>query len=176
MEQEDLSFRGIRLGEQIILTTKQHAWRLMPVVYYWLLSIVICALVLRFLGASRYFSISVAVLAILGLLFSLYRLFLWNNGVYIITNQRIIKVEQEGLFARQISEAEIERVQEVSTRIRGPIHTMLNFGNVDIDTASDNGKIGLKDVSDPYNVQQAIVKIQREFLSQHSGGVDHTLR
>jgi len=175
MEEEDLSFRGIRPGEQIVMTTRQHAWRLMPVVYYWLLAIVVTFVVLKFFGASKVFSITVGALAVVGLFFSLYRYFIWNNGISIVTNQRVIKVNQRGLFAREISEAEIERIQEVSTRIVGPIHTMLNFGDVDIDTASDNGKIDLKDVSDPYNVQQAIVKFQREFLARH-GGDSHMLR
>ena len=41
---------------------------------------------------------------------------------------------------------------------------MLNFGTVRIKTASDDSKLDLGDVTDPYDVQQAIVQIQKQAL------------
>src|SRR4029077_10591436 len=123
--------------------------------------------VLYFFGAGAISSIIIAVVAMLVLLYSLYQWFLWANGNYIITNQRVIRTEQMGLFRRQISEAEIDRIQEISTRIAGPIHTILNFGTVQIRTSSGTNDIDIADVSNPYDIQQEIARIQRQFVEQN---------
>lgn len=55
--------------------------------------------------------------------------------VWIITDQRIIDVEQRGLFHREISEIALDRVQNVTVEIPGFMATLLKFGNIKIRTA-----------------------------------------
>lgn len=155
------SFRGQRSDETVTLVTKQHIWLLMPILIVWVvIGLIITASFLIF-GASRVSSIVLAALIVIGLAYSFYFWFVWNNSNYIVTNQRVIKINQSSLFNRMISEAEIHRIQEISTEIKGPIRTLLNFGTVRIKTASDDSKLDLEDVTDPYDVQQAIVQIQK---------------
>ncbi|MEX0594509.1 MAG: PH domain-containing protein, partial [Patescibacteria group bacterium] len=117
---------------------------------------------LYFFGASQITTYVILGVLILGGMYSFYIWFLWNNGTYVMTNQRVIRIDQLGIFRRQISEAEIDRIQEISTEIDGPIRTMLNFGDVKIQTASREGRVVLEDVVDPYDIQQQIVRVQRE--------------
>jgi uncharacterized membrane protein YdbT with pleckstrin-like domain len=84
-------------------------------------------------------------------LFSLYALFtiafffaVWINyylDVWIVTNKRIIDLEQHGLFNREISEFLIGRVQDVTVETPGFIPTMLDFGNMTIQTAGEKNFI-----------------------------------
>ena len=160
------TFRGQRSDETVTLVTKQHIWLLMPIVLVWLIIVVVIGVALLGFGASKITSIVITLSLVVGALYSFYFWFMWNGCDYIVTNQRVIKIDQVGLFGRVISEAEIHRIQEISTEIKGPVRTMLNFGNVVIKTASDDSKINLEDVTDPYDVQQAIVQIQRQ-AQQH---------
>ena len=166
MNNEAYSFRGQRADEAVTLVTKPHIWLLMPIAAVWLVIILIVAVALLGFGASKITSIVIVLTLVVGALYSFYFWFMWNGCDYIVTNQRVIKIDQVGIFSRVISEAEIHRIQEISTEINGPIRTMLNFGTVRIKTASDNSKIDLEDVTDPYDVQQAIVQIQKQ-AQQH---------
>jgi len=160
-EAEGYVFRGQRSDEDVVLVTKQHVWLLLPVLAIWLFVAALLVGVIWWFGASRVSSIVVIILAIAGLAYSFYFWFTWNNSDYIVTSQRVIKIDQVSMFNRMISEAEIDRIQEISTEIKGPIKTMLNFGTVKISTASDDSRLDLEDVTDPYGVQQAIVQIQK---------------
>ncbi|MDP3992878.1 MAG: PH domain-containing protein [bacterium] len=164
MNNEAYSFRGQRSDETVALVTKQHIWLLMPILLVWLVIIAVVAVALLGFGASKITSIVIVATLIVGALYSFYFWFMWNGCDYIVTNQRVIKIDQVSLFGRVISEAEIHRIQEISTEIKGPIRTMLNFGTVVIKTASDDSKIDLEDVTSPYDVQQAIVQIQKQSL------------
>jgi len=166
--EEDYSFRGKRSGENVLLVVRCHPWILMPIVWFWLLMLALVLGSLYFFGASSTTTYVIYGALILGGLYSFYIWFLWNNGTYVVTNQRVIRIDQLGLFNRQISEAEIDKIQEISTEIKGPIRTMLNFGDVKIQTASREGRVVLEDVVDPYDIQQQIVRVQREAVDQPS--------
>jgi len=158
---ESYTFQGQRSGEEVVVLVNQHTWVLLPVAVTWLVLLTVVGLSFWFFGASSVSSIVIAGAIIFGILYSLYHWYLWNSSNYIVTNQRVIKIDQNSLFNRLISEAEIDRIQEISTEISGPIHTMLNFGTIKIQTASTTGMMDLEDVPDPYSMQQEIVRIQR---------------
>jgi len=166
MKESVVNFRGRRPNEQVVLVVKQHIWLLFPIFLVWLGLFVLTLTVIHFFLASRVSSIVVTVALLVGGLFTLYRWYIWNNGVFIVTSQRVIKVDQRGLFSRLISEAEIDRIQEISSDIAGPIQTMLNFGTVKIQTASTTGQVDLRNVPHPYDIQQEIVRIQRQQVEQ----------
>jgi len=165
--EDEYSFRGKRSNENVLLVVRCHPWILMPIAWFWLVMIGLATLSLYFFGASTITTYVILGILLVGGLYSFYIWFLWNNGTYVITNQRVIRIDQLGLFNRQISEAEIDRIQEISTEIKGPIRTMLNFGDVKIQTASQEGRVILEDVVDPYDIQQQIVHVQRD-TSEHS--------
>ena len=163
---ETYTFRGQRSDETVALVANQHVWLLLPIALVWLFELIVVGGVLWIFGASRITSIVIVAALIIGALYSFYFWFTWNNSNYIVTNQRVMKIDQLNLFSRTISEAEVHRIQEISTEVKGPIRTMLNFGTVRIKTASDDSRLDLEDVPDPYDVQQAIVQIQKQ-AQQH---------
>jgi len=159
---QEYSFRGQRPDENVILVTKQHIWLLMPVVVVWLLLIAAVAALIWWFGFSATSSMAMVVAALMGGFYSFYIWYTWNSSDYIVTSERVIKIDQVSLISRVISEAEIDRIQEISTEIHGPVRTLLNFGTVRIQTASTTGRMDLDDLSDPYSVQQVIVGIQKK--------------
>ena len=155
-------FRGRRANENVLMLVSYHSWLLMPIIYVWLVLVALVSGVMWYFGASQVTSIALVVAVVFGVISSFYRWFLWNNSKYIITNQRIIRLNQIGLFNREISEAEIDRIQEISTDIKGPIHTLLNFGTIRIKTASEDSRVDLVNVVDPYDIQQEVARIRQE--------------
>jgi signal transduction histidine kinase len=65
-------------------------------------------------------------------------LFIWFRYYYsylIVTNLRIIEIEQRSLFNRVISELELLRVEDIKALVRGILATFLRYGDVLVETA-----------------------------------------
>lgn len=56
--------------------------------------------------------------------------------LWIITDRRIIVIEQIGYFNRKVSNFRLERLQDIKVSISGLIPTLLNYGTVRAQTAS----------------------------------------
>ncbi len=78
--------------------------------------------------------------------------------IWILTNNRLITIEQKGLFSRKIAEFELPKIQEVSVNISGFFPTLLNYGNVRVRTASENPDFTFKQVKDPNKAKDNIMK------------------
>ncbi|MGQ9681678.1 MAG: cyclic nucleotide-binding domain-containing protein [Anaerolineae bacterium] len=94
----------------------------------------------------------------------------WANDVYIVTADRIIDVEKKPLFfAENRREARLDRIQNVNLNVPGPMAAILNYGNVNIDTAGTEGQFTFTRVVAPHEVQREImlrVARQRERQQQ----------
>lgn len=87
--------------------------------------------------------------------------FLWIDywfDVWIVTDQRIVDIEQKGLFVREISELNISRIQDVTSEITGFIPSILNYGDVFIQTAGEQERFVLRQVPDPNAIKDMIMK------------------
>ena len=65
---------------------------------------------------------------------------LWMDyylDVWIITTERIIDVEQQGMFRRTASEFPIKNIQDVTIEIPGFTATLLHYGTIRIQTAGN---------------------------------------
>lgn len=55
----------------------------------------------------------------------------------VITNTRIIKINQIGAYRHEVSEFKLERVQDVTIEVPHFVATMLGYGNITIQTAGE---------------------------------------
>ncbi len=82
--------------------------------------------------------------------------------VWYVTEKRIIAIEQRSIFDREVSNLRFDKIQDVTIDVRGFVATMLDFGNVKVQTASeDNTDFTLATVSHPEEVRRVI-------FSQHN--------
>jgi uncharacterized membrane protein YdbT with pleckstrin-like domain len=64
---------------------------------------------------------------------------------------------QKQFFDREISNLNFDKIQDITVDIHGLVPTMLNFGNVEVQTASeDKGDFIMRAVRDPDNVRKVI--------------------
>lgn len=78
--------------------------------------------------------------------------------VWILTNRRIFDVEQKGLFNRQISVFEIDKIQDVNVEIKGIVATFIKYGDILIHTAGMNQDIVIKEADNPLEVKKKILE------------------
>lgn len=95
----------------------------------------------------------------------LYSFLVWIDyyfDVWIVTNERIVNIEQKGLFTRRISELRFSRIQDVTATVNGIVPTVLNFGDVHVQTAAEEERFVFRQVSDPFAVKDAVMRLARE--------------
>ena len=82
----------------------------------------------------------------------------------IITNFRIIDIEQQGLFNRSISEQNLIRVQDVTAKSRGIFQTFLDYGNVFIETAGEAPNFEFHAIAKPNHVAESILQLHHHAI------------
>lgn len=112
------------------------------------------------------------VLAIEGI--SLYYICIWvfyfhefvdyYLDVWIVTDQRIISIEQIGLFNYSTSEQSILKVQDVTAEIKGKRQTFLDYGHVHIQSAGEAERFVFEQVPHPREVARIIMQTQEDAL------------
>ena len=103
---------------------------------------------------------------------SSYYLFLWlflfflfidyYLNVFAITSERIIDIKQEGFFAREISEQQIEKVQDVTSHVDGVFATLFGYGDILVQTAGNEDEMIFKEISHPDEIRDMIIRLAEE--------------
>lgn len=88
----------------------------------------------------------------------------WFFNVYIVTDERVFDVDFINLIYREISDANIDQIQDVTTKVGGVIPTLFNYGDVVIQTAAEIPQIEFLAVPRPDTVAQVLreLRIQEE--------------
>lgn len=81
---------------------------------------------------------------------------------WIITNERIINIEQEGLFNRTASELDLAAVQDTTAEIRGILQTLFTYGQVYVQTAGEKGRFHFKNIDNPERVKELVTRLVEE--------------
>lgn len=155
-------------GEKALKIIRKTKLLLVGPVFKTLLYFFIPILVLNFFGSlsllisSGTWAFITLCWFLIGLTYIYYEFTLWWLDVYIITNLRIIDIEQKTLFSRSVAEAELENIQDVKHEINGFWQTVFRFGAVGVQTAGASETIILDDVENPAQIQKEIVKIIQE--------------
>lgn len=100
-------------------------------------------------------------------------LFLFSNFIdyyldtWIVTNDRIINIEQHGLFARTIAELDLYKVQDVTSDVKGIIPTFFNYGFVHIQTAGEKERFVFEQVRKPHEIRKKIIDLVEQDKEYH---------
>ena len=156
---EKLNFDWLHEGEIIYMITRRHPaelWidLLKPVIA--LISSGLFLLVTRFIpGMIGLSTLIGGVLAIFSLLWIIWMGFDWQNDYFIITNERIVWVEEVILSRSSRQEIPLPQIQFVNVS-RSYWGRVFNFGDVTIRTYTHTGNLRLTFVRDPMEFQALV--------------------
>jgi hypothetical protein len=84
----------------------------------------------------------------------------WHFTVYIVTDQRLMQINQKGLWTRSVVDIGLDKIQTVSYEIKGLQETLFGFGTIVIQTYV--GELVIHDVHHPRQIQKKVSHILRE--------------
>lgn len=96
------------------------------------------------------------------LVVSFYMLIDYYLDVWIVTNQRIISIEQKGLFKRTVTELRYNRIEDITSEVEGLINTYFQFGDILIQTAAESERMILKQVPNPVETRRIIAEAYKK--------------
>ncbi len=95
-------------------------------------------------------------------------LFFFSNFVdyyldaWIVTNDRILNIEQNGLFNRTVSELDLINIQDITSEIHGVFPFFFGYGNVQIQTAAEQGRFVFEQIPKPEEVRKRLLTLVEE--------------
>lgn len=92
--------------------------------------------------------------------------------IMIVTNKRIIDINQKGLFNREINELDLLHVEDVSAKVAGILGTVFDFGSVEIQTAGTARNFLFSGVPHPRQICQTIQN-QYKAILEHPETIEH---
>lgn len=154
-------------NEHIVTIARRHWFKLVMQTMLIFFSLLIPLVVSSIVVALPQQSAEFGNLTILSMVFILMWIFIiWNLGfiiwtnhfldVLVITNKQIIDIEQIGLWNREISTLQINKIQDISTKTEGFIPSLLDYGDLEIQSAGSLTNFIVKEVQKPDLLRQKI--------------------
>ena len=109
----------------------------------------------------------------------LYGFMIWIDyyfDVWIITTHRIVNIEQQGMFSRRVGEMEYSKMQDITVEVSGFLPTIINYGDVRIQTAGKEEEFIFRTISDPYNIKNIIFNMQKRESSTETEKLGEMIR
>lgn len=147
----------LRQDEKLIKSVRRHWVFLMLSMAGWLAFLIIL-LILKFYSKFDlwgYWWQGLSIVAFIILLIVLRKYYLWKNNTLVITDKRVVKNEQYGIFSKTVTELLFSDILEIAYHKMGLNGTMFNYGDVEIRTASENDII-ISGIPNPENIVEAI--------------------
>ncbi|MEY4722885.1 MAG: hypothetical protein RLZZ324_398 [Candidatus Parcubacteria bacterium] len=117
-----------------------------------------------------------AVLVCVAAWYAFRQYFLWQWNAFIVTDRRVVDIDQRGFFRRTVSVAAFDRVQDVSFTVQGVSGSLFGYGSLMVQTTGAATIIELVNVADPkgahHMLTQAMAAHRAEMAGALSGGPD----
>jgi len=162
---EKVNFETKEEAEKIVLFLRQH-----PIVNLkWIFIATVLALAPSFLlgfnlsflpGNFRFMAILGWYLVTCGYIFE--NFLTWFFNVYIVTDERVVDVDFANLIYKEVSDANIDKIQDVTYKMGGVARTFFNYGDVTIQTASEVPNFDFLAVPNPDKVVKVLQELRRE--------------
>lgn len=105
-------------------------------------------------------------------------LFLFSNfvdyylDIWIVTDDRVLNIEQQGLFNRTVSELDLANIQDVTSEVRGILPYVFGYGDVYIQTAAEQSRFIFEQIPQPDEIRKRLLVLVEEDKKKQAGAVE----
>lgn len=159
-------------GEEIYMVIREHWVHLLLKILVWVFFAVVLVLFNRFahtyvpgLFEGRFGQITLLFTQVytLFLVLSLFLIFVFYYlNLQVITNLRVVDIDQVGLFSHTVSELHIDKIEDVTSETNGILGTIFNYGNVFVQTAATIERFEFNNVPNPAGIEKQILDLYEQ--------------
>lgn len=141
MRPDGVSFETREEQEQIILFLRKHGitnipWIFTSIVMFLTPSFILSFSILEAVPANFRF-VFIMIWYLISTAYTLESFLTWFFNVYIITDERIVDVDFYNLTYKEVSDANLDKIEDVTYKMGGVIRTLFNYGDILIQTAAE---------------------------------------
>ena len=158
---------NIRSGEKVEIVVRRH-WIVFWLVWLYALVGVIISLSIFMFGNMAWAHI---LNIVFWMFFSIFLYIEWLNhelDMFVITNNRIVGVEQKSFLNRAVTECNLGQVQEVNSITKGLFANIFNYGTISIQTAWNMTNLEMTFAPLPLAKSRQILNIVDKYRDKHS--------
>lgn len=88
----------------------------------------------------------------------------WYLDLWVLTNQKIIDIQQTGLFQRLVMTYSINNIQGVTIKTGGLLATFFKYGDAEVKIAGQANAVVFREIPNATLVQDKILQAHQEYL------------
>lgn len=163
-------------NENIIAVFRKH-WFVILFEVAGLVLLALAPLALYFFGRIFFFdSLGPEISIVFSFFYVLFLITLWVIGFglwldfyldkLLVTTERVIEIEQRGLFSREISSLNLENIQDVTIEVHGIIQTFFKLGDIHVQTSGAQKKVSIGYLARPEYAKHMIMDLHNQSLNR----------
>ena|SRR3989344_1663217 len=163
---DHVNFVGADSEEKIVLLLRRHAITNIPWIFVSILLLFtpIIAFMFGFLESApvNFLTVGLIFWYLISFAYIFEQFLSWFFNVYIVTDERVFDVDFLNLVYREITDANIDQIQDVTVRVGSVIRTVFDYGDIIIQTAAQIPQIEFEAVPHPDRVAQVLRELRVE--------------
>jgi hypothetical protein len=159
---------NLRTGEKVEFVIRRHWIVFVLVGLYGVFGVFVTTCLLGFFGLQTWVLL---LLSIFWMFFSVFLYIQWLNhelDLFVVTNNRVICVEQKSFLNRTVGECNLGQVQEVTSETKGFFSNIFNYGTILVKTAGNTRSFDMTFAPEPLGRSRKMLNIVDHYRDTHS--------
>ncbi|MFA6321956.1 MAG: hypothetical protein WCX71_00565 [Candidatus Buchananbacteria bacterium] len=102
--------------------------------------------------------------------------YIWNNRILVITNQKLIDIDQKGVRQRVVSNILLDKIADVYYQTKGFWQIINRLGTIYISLNDDKSGFEFKNLTSPQKIQQQILRLKADLVNDKTTKSDQTVK
>lgn len=163
---DNVTFENREKQEKVVLLLRKHPISNLPWVMGAIL-LIFAPIALSIFPILSFLPARFQLIAVLGWYlavsaFILEKFLTWFYDIFIITDERIVDVDFYDLLYKEVSDASLSKIQDVTYTMGGAVRAMFNYGDVVIQTAAEVEKMECLAVPKPDQVEKILQDLRMQ--------------
>lgn len=95
--------------------------------------------------------------------------------LFIVTDRRLLDIDQNSLFARKINELALEQVEDVSAETNGVFRSLFDYGDITVQSAGAKDKFIFNGILHPREVTEIVLDLADQAKQRIERGIVHII-
>lgn len=166
----ETAFENQEEEEEIVLLLRKHWVTNVPWILLFLVMIIAPFFLLPMLAQARILAgipgkfvfISIIFWYLFSFAVAFEKFLIWYYSVFLVTNERAVDIDFYSLLYKEIAEARLAKIQEVSYKVGGVARALFDYGDVLVQTAGAEPNVEFEAVPKPTEVVKIITEMMEK--------------
>jgi len=148
-------------NERLVKMIRQHKIKIVaPLILSFLIYFLAFFFLFYFISLGKMGMIFFSTLLFIGALYAFYKFYFWYFNVLILTNKRVIDIDQKKFFERVISDVAYRQIKDVIVRVKGLFQILTHSGTLYLILENKGDNFEIRYVANPEKIKDLILKLR----------------